>query len=135
MKQENETKDVVRILRENYGHQTEFWTDENYDDVSDIIKAVKQLLINTPQSEEFTDAIKAEMAHHYERWGDESKSYPHDFEMVISYLNGKLIKAIWDKDLEKAQHHLVTIAAVCGTAFKYSKSDSNTKKWFDEKGK
>ncbi len=99
----------------------------------EIRQEVIDELINTPQSANFIDSVKTEMAHHLERWGDESYREPHSFQMVVSYINGKLLKAIWDKDKKKYEHHLTTIAAVCGTAHKYLKSKSESKKWFDTK--
>ncbi len=94
-------------------------TDLVIDDDTAIKKQVIDELINTPQTENFIEAVKSEMAHHPERWGDESMSSPGYFQSVISHLIGKLIKSIWDKDGEKFKHHLITIAAVAGTAKKY----------------
>lgn len=102
--------------------------------LEELSKSQRELInaiINTPQTENFIDAVKIEIQHHIERWGDESEKHPHDFHCVISYLNGKLIKSIWEKDVEKFEHHLITITAVCGTCHKYLKSsESNVNYWF-----
>lgn len=99
--------------------------------VSYTIHAVKDELINTPQHTEFVDAVKSEMAHHVERWGDESHTPPHHYQMVLGYINGKLAKAVWDKDIEKFKHHLVTIAAVAGSTMKrLNEVGSEVNKWF-----
>lgn len=91
-------------------------------------------IINKPQVLEFIEAVKSEMAHHEQRWGDESGIPPHHFNMVLGYINGKLSKAIWDKDGEKFLHHLITITAVAGTCHKYFlQHESEVSKWFNKK--
>lgn len=87
-------------------------------------------LINKPHFTNFLEAVKTEMAHHEQRWGDETATPPHHFQMVLGFINGKLAKAIWEKDTEKFVHHLITIAAVAGTAHKYFESESEISKWF-----
>jgi len=77
--------------------------------------------LNTPQFAEFNEAVKCEMAHHLGKWGDESSKPSSHFTMVLGYLLGKLIKSFWDMDAKKFEHHLITLAAVCGTAHKYFK--------------
>ncbi len=105
-------------------------------DITSLKKRIESLenKINTPHFGDFNEALKVEMAHHLDRWGDESLKYPAHFQSVISYISGKLIKAIWNNDIKKYEHHLITIAAVCGTAHKYL-MDENTMsaKWFNKK--
>lgn len=89
-------------------------------------------LINKPQFGDFVESLKIEMAHHEQRWGDESKTDPHHFQMVMTMIAGKLATAIWQKDKEKFEHHLITIAAVAGSAHKYFKQeDSVCENWFN----
>lgn len=88
-------------------------------------------VINTPQFGNFEEALRIEMLHHKERWGDESKTPVQHFQMVISMIGGKLAKSIFDSDHEKFEHHLITIAAVSGTAHHYfTRGDSDVRSWF-----
>lgn len=97
-----------------------------------VIDLVKDK-INTPHFGEFDESVKFEMSHHLERWGDESKTSPFQFVMVISYISGKLIKALWDLDKKKFEHHLITIAAVCGTVHRYFKKEgTQSNKYFNK---
>lgn len=85
----------------------------------EIMQQVIDELINTPHSKDFIEAIKFEMAHHKQKWGDEShKPFLH-FANVLQYLLGKMIKCYWDGDAVKTEHHITTIAAVAGTAHEY----------------
>jgi hypothetical protein len=86
--------------------------------------------INTPQTADFIESVKCEMIHQQQRWGDESGKYPHDFALVLGYLQGKLIKAIYDKNAEKFIHHVITMAAMAGVIHKYFTEDSNTHEYF-----
>lgn len=135
MKREKEFDKIIKILKSDYGWDLSKLTDEDrasHEALLDYsIKAIKKELINTPQSNNFSDAVKSEMAHHLEKWKDESRIPPHHFNMVIGFINGKLAKAIWEKDSKKFEHHLTTIAAVAGTAMKYFKQEnSETSNWF-----
>ena len=90
-------------------------------------------LINSPELEDFLEGVKLESTHQTLKWGNnnEKMKYPHDFSNVLTYLHGKLIKAVFDNDLEKYKHHLITISAVCYNAHKQIKNDgSNTEKYF-----
>jgi len=100
---------------------------------AEIRQEVINELINKPQFGDFAQAVKCEMAHHEQRWGDESQQTPHHFQMVLSIIAGKLGKATLDKDKEKFEHHLITIAAVAGTAHKYfQQAGTNSNGWFKE---
>ncbi len=132
---EKEYNKIVAVLKTDYAWDLERLDPETKQMAEALlhyaIKAIKSELINTPQHNEFTDAVKSEMAHHAEKWGDESYAPPHHFNMVIGFLNGKLAKSVWDKDKDKFEHHLKTTAAVAGTAMKYlKKEDAETNKWF-----
>lgn len=91
-------------------------------------------LINNPIVKEFMDGVNNEIAHQYERWGDETEVPPHHFAMVLGYLLGKLNKAIFDKDAEKFIHHIITCAAVSGCVHKYFFTNgSQVSNWFATK--
>lgn len=89
--------------------------------------------INKPQFINFIEAVKVEMAHHEQKWGDESQVPPHHFNMVLTYLLGKLAKSVWDIDRVKFEHHLITLGAVAGTTHKYLFQSSEVQKWFNGK--
>lgn len=135
MEQEKEFEKIIKILKNKYS-----WDLDKLDsDTKSIceallhyaIKAIKSELINTPQANEFSENVKSEMSYHLEKWKNEDSKPPHHFNMVLGFINGKLSKAIWEKDKEKFEHHLVTIAAVAGTAAKYFKqNDSEVNRWF-----
>ncbi len=72
-------------------------------------------LINNPEINDFLEGTRLESAHQTERWGQahEESKYPHDYALVLDKLKGKQALAIWDKDIEKYKHHLITMSAVC----------------------
>lgn len=82
--------------------------------IEGFIKAV-QILINTPEIENFIEGLKTEAAHQTEKWGEahEESKFPQDYSLVLDKLKGKQALAIWDRDIEKYKHHLITMAAVC----------------------
>jgi hypothetical protein len=89
--------------------------------------------INKPSILGFIESVKIEMAHQFEKWGDESHKPLLHHTSVLSYLNGKLIRAIWDGETEKVKHHLMTVAAVAGSAYKYFFPDEFETKFPTEK--
>lgn len=104
----------------------------NLQDLDPKVRELVENIINTPHTENFMEAVKIEMLHQVDRWGDEKDKYPHHFQQVISYLNGKLMQAIWNKDVEKYKHHLITIAAVAGNAHLYFEDEGAQKEWFKD---
>lgn len=97
--------------------------------IGDQLEAIKRLdgeiarlksLINNPLLEDFFEGVKNEAAHQTERWGIENEElkYPHDYSMVLDRLKGKQCDAVWNRDSEKYQHHLQTMAAVCFNAYR-----------------
>lgn len=71
-------------------------------------------LVERPQIQEFTTAATLEAAHQRARWGnehDDSKT-PEDWFWVLGYLSGKALAAYNAGDIEKAQHHTISSAAV-----------------------
>lgn len=72
-----------------------------------------QLLINTPELEDFDKAVPLECAHQIERWGDahdRSKS-AENWYWLVGYLAGKALRAAIDGDREKSLHHTISAAA------------------------
>jgi hypothetical protein len=93
-------------------------------------------LINNPEIENFLEGVKLESAHQTERWGieHEESKFPHDYALVIDKLKGKQALAIWDKDVEKYKHHLITLASVCFNAHRQiEKEGTKMNKYFYEK--
>ena len=84
--------------------------------------------LNTPQTKDFTDAVRKEAAHQRVRWGTEHDAgkTPEDWLWLLGYLATKAtaaarIAATYEVDLpelsaeqrEKALHHTISSAAVC----------------------
>jgi hypothetical protein len=72
------------------------------------------LLINSPQTADFMEAVRVEAAHQVERWGSEHDAgkRPEDWVTLVVYLLGKASKAHFDGDRGKLLHHVITLAAV-----------------------
>lgn len=82
-------------------------------------------LVNSPQTGEFLEAVRAEKAHQIERWGrahDRSKSAEHWF-WLVGYLAGKALRAAVTGDRAKALHHCISSAAALGNWFDAIKGD------------
>lgn len=83
-------------------------------------------LINSPQTGEFLDAVRAEKAHQVERWGhahDRSKSAEHWF-WLVGYLAGKALRAAIHGDKFKAKHHCVSSAAALANWYEAVTADT-----------
>jgi len=67
-------------------------------------------LINTPQTENFIEAVKNEAAHQIERWGPDHDKDKEDSDWLwlVAYVCTKAFK-----DPDKKLHHIITTAAVC----------------------
>lgn len=65
-------------------------------------------LVNTPQTEDFVEAVKLEAAHQQLRWGTEHDTGKTDADWfwLVGYLAGKALHKP-----EKRLHHIVTTAA------------------------
>lgn len=72
-------------------------------------------LLDTPEVDDFVDAVKREAAHQCERWGVDSDAgkTPQDWFWLIGYLAGKGLNAAITGDRDKALHHTVSTAAAC----------------------
>lgn len=83
---------------------------------SEAIKELAALraLINSPQTENFLEAVRNEAAHQVERWGvaHDAGKRPEDWITLFIYLLGKAAKAHYDGSRDKLLHHIITAAAV-----------------------
>lgn len=72
------------------------------------------LLINTPRTDDFFEAVRVEAAHQVERWGVEHDAgkRPEDWLTLFLYLLGKAARAHFDGNRPKLEHHVITSAAV-----------------------
>lgn len=71
------------------------------------------LLIDTPHTADFMQAVPLEAAHQIKRWGndhDEGKT-PFDWFWLVGYLAQKAAAAAVAGDIEKAKHHTISTAA------------------------
>lgn len=74
-----------------------------------------QNLLNSPNTTDFFEAVKTEVAHQKERWGrdHDRNKMPADWYWTLGYLGGKALHAATAGDMEKARHHCITAAALC----------------------
>jgi len=72
-------------------------------------------LINSPEINNFIEGLKLESSHQTIKWGNENEEnkFPHDYALVMDKLKGKLALSIWDRNIDKYKHHLITMAALC----------------------
>lgn len=77
-------------------------------------------LINTPEIRDFIEGVKIEAAHQTNKWGPDHdrRKHPGDWSMLLDKIKGKQCQAWWDGDLDKLQHHLITMAAICANYHK-----------------
>lgn len=70
--------------------------------------------INTPQTEDFFMAVRAEAARQQQRWGSENDAgkEPMDWFWLLGWLSGKAVKAFLEVDPAKGFHHIISSAAV-----------------------
>jgi hypothetical protein len=85
--------------------------------LADARRAYEELyeLVNTPEVENFVEAVRLEAAHQVQRWGeahDQGKT-PEDWMWVLAFLATKATQAARYGDKEKYLHHIVTSAALC----------------------
>lgn len=79
------------------------------------IARLKELL-NTPEIEDFSKAVRLEAAHQVERWGsiDDRAKRPADWFWLVGYLAGKALHSQLGENRDKALHHCIsTAAALC----------------------
>lgn len=75
-------------------------------------------LLNTPQVVDFIEAMKVEVAHQREKWGEahDSAKDPANWALLFQYILGKQATAVYDQNWSKYLHHLITLAAICANA-------------------
>lgn len=85
----------------------------NRGEVERLREAIREEVVNTPETADFMAAVPLEAAHQRERWGsahDEGKS-PFDWFWLIGYLAQKAADAAIRGDTEKAKHHTISTGA------------------------
>lgn len=104
---------------------------DRHTNIQECVDLIMAHIINTPHTVEFENAMKVEMVHHTQRWGDERGVPPHHFMLVLQMISGKLAMAVLEKDAVKFEHHLITLTAVSGTFHKYFYTEgSEVSIWF-----
>lgn len=80
---------------------------------SESERARLNLIVNSPQSDDFLRAVSTEAEHQRQRWGSEHDSgkQPADWFWLVGYLAGKALHAHAAGDTVKAEHHVITTAA------------------------
>ena len=76
--------------------------------------AVKlRAMLDTPETEEFDQALPLEAAHQVKHWGSQHDAgkNPEDWFWLIGYLAGKALAAHKSGDELKAKHHCISAAA------------------------
>ncbi len=71
-------------------------------------------LINSPQTDDFIEAIKTEAAHQCERW-DDSQNNNVDWLWRLAYIS---TKTVHKEDQSKLKHWIVSCGALCLNWFK-----------------
>lgn len=81
-------------------------------EAEDKLRALDRL-INTPQVDNFLEAVRTEAAHQQLRWGTDQETGKEDSDWfwLIGYLAGKGIRP--GNTQEKRLHHIITAAAAC----------------------
>lgn len=96
------------------------WFTDNGYEMAEQLEAARaeigrlNLLINTPRTDEFFEAVRVESAHQINRWGVEHDAgkRSEDWVTLFIYLLGKAARAHFDGDRTKLEHHVITSAAV-----------------------
>lgn len=76
-------------------------------------KAIRDEIINTPETADFMAGVPLEAAHQRERWGadHDAGKKPLDWFWLIGYLAQKAADAAMRGDSEKAKHHTISTGA------------------------
>jgi len=72
-------------------------------------------LLNTPELNNFRDAVVREAAHQREKWpkGHDAQKSAEDWMWLIAYVSVKATQANRYGDHDKYLHHIITTAACC----------------------
>lgn len=91
------------------------------------------LIVNSPQSDDFLRAVSTEAEHQRQRWGSEHDSgkQPADWFWLVGYLAGKALHAHASGDAVKAEHHVITTAAALANWHRAMFGDTNMRPGID----
>lgn len=72
-----------------------------------------QLLINTPETDDWINGVVREAAHQQGRWPSDHDAgkTPADWFWLLGYLAGKALHAAVDGNIERLKHHTISAAA------------------------
>ncbi|RDC59745.1 hypothetical protein HME9302_00940 [Alteripontixanthobacter maritimus] len=78
-----------------------------------MIDALREEIINTPETQDFMAGVPIEATHQRGRWGSEHDAGkgPLDWFWLIGYLSQKAATAQMAGDMDKAAHHTISSAA------------------------
>lgn len=87
-------------------------------------------LLNTPQIDDFIEAVRLEAAHQVERWGEEHDAGKTDdwWLWTAAHLATKATQANRHGDRDKYLHHIITTAALCANWHKHASLSLNCDK-------
>ena len=84
-------------------------------------------LINTPQTEDFLNAVRLEAAHQQERWrsNQDTGKTPLDWFWLLGYLGGKAVNAFNEGNPQKGMHHIISTSAAMLNWFRQVKGKTD----------
>lgn len=76
-------------------------------------EAIRDEIINAPETADFMAGVPLEAAHQRERWGasHDADKTPFDWFWLVGYLAQKAASSAVAGDIEKAKHHTISTAA------------------------
>ena len=100
--------------------------EEKDKEIAELKAEVSRLntLINSPEINDFIEGVKIEAAHQTEKWGKQEDHPPHHYILIFTKLLGKLSVCIWDRDVDKFKHHLITLSAAAHNIHRQIDNDS-----------
>lgn len=101
-------------------------TDESVERIADMVlshsdieylqKRINELedMIDTPQTDNWIEAVKLEAAYQIKRWGTNTPTgkCPPDWLWLLGHLASKAVIAFVQGDVEKGKHHIISSSAV-----------------------
>lgn len=125
---EETAESELAALREELAHKREALTDAECElAAAEQRNAELQILIDTPHTNDWFEAVRLEAAHQINRWGSEHDAgkQPSDWFWLIGYLSGKALAAAITGNEEKTKHHIISSGAALLNWFRAMTGDSN----------